>query len=106
MDTPDRDWLRQAAESGRFRPPEEPIDPAALLATDPLPLVVLTPKSLLRHPETRSSLRDLAEGRFRPVLADPRPLERADVWRLILFSGKIFVGLSTSLGKGEFSLPC
>ena len=34
------------------------------------PLVVLTPKSLLRHPRAVSSLDDLAEGRFRRVLAD------------------------------------
>ena len=43
---------------------------AALLLTDPLPLVVLTPKSLLRHPLVASTPRDLAEGRFRTVLDD------------------------------------
>ena len=37
---------------------------AALLEKDPLPLVVLTPKSLLRHPFVASSPRDLAEGRW------------------------------------------
>ena len=40
---------------------------AALLLTDPLPLVVLTPKSLLRHPLVASTPRELAEGRFRTV---------------------------------------
>src|SRR6516164_11382555 len=34
---------------------------ALLLKTDPLPLVVLTPKSLLRHPQVASSLRELVE---------------------------------------------
>ena len=35
------------------------------------PLVVMTPKSLLRHPECVSALDDLAEGVFQPVLPDP-----------------------------------
>ena len=43
---------------------------AVLLLTDPLPLVVLTPKSLLRHPLVASRPRDLAEGRWQPVLQD------------------------------------
>jgi 2-oxoglutarate dehydrogenase E1 component len=34
-----------------------------LLRTDPLPLIVLTPKSLLRHPSTLSTPRDLAQDR-------------------------------------------
>ena len=34
------------------------------------PLVVFTPKSLLRHPRCVSSLQELAEGRFEPVLDD------------------------------------
>ena len=43
---------------------------AALLEADPLPLVVLTPKSLLRHPIVASSPRDLAEGRWMKVIDD------------------------------------
>ena len=43
---------------------------AALLLTDPLPLIVLTPKSLLRHPLVASTPRELAEGRFQSVLDD------------------------------------
>ena len=70
---------------------------AALLKTDPLPLVVLTPKSLLRHPATRSSLRDLAEGQWQPVLDDTRARRRPEeVQRLILCSGKVYVDLATS----------
>ena len=41
---------------------------AALLTVDPLPLIVLTPKSLLRHPLVASTPRELAEGRFRMVI--------------------------------------
>jgi len=70
---------------------------AALLQTDPLPLVVMSPKSLLRHPYVASSVRDLAEGVWRPVIDDaharPQP---AQVRRLILCSGKVYVDLVTS----------
>lgn len=37
---------------------------ARLLTDDPLPLIVMTPKGLLRHTEAMSSLRDLAEGKL------------------------------------------
>ena len=43
---------------------------AALLTIDPLPLIVLTPKSLLRHPLVASAPREFAEGRFRMVIPD------------------------------------
>ena len=43
---------------------------AALLIVDPLPLIVLTPKSLLRHPLVASAPHELAEGRFRMVIPD------------------------------------
>jgi 2-oxoglutarate dehydrogenase E1 component len=70
---------------------------AALLTTDPLPLVVLTPKSLLRHPRALSSLRDLAEGYWQPVLNDPKARsEPGAVRRMILCSGKVHVDLVTS----------
>jgi 2-oxoglutarate dehydrogenase E1 component len=71
---------------------------SALLRDDPLPLVVMTPKSLLRHPLARSSPRELAEGRFERVLDDPEvPGSRVEeVRRLILCSGKVYVDLVTS----------
>ncbi len=56
------------------------------------PLVVFTPKSLLRHPECISPLEDLSEGRFRPVLDDPGA-DPAKVKRVILCSGKIYYEL-------------
>src|SRR5204863_5368075 len=43
---------------------------AALLEKDPLPLIVLTPKSLLRRPAVVSSPRDLAEGGWQQVIDD------------------------------------
>jgi len=70
---------------------------AALLQTDPLPLVVMSPKSLLRHPYVASSVRDLAEGVWRPVIDDAHAQQQpAQVRRLILCSGKVYVDLVTS----------
>ena len=70
---------------------------AALLHVDPLPLVVLTPKSLLRHALVASTPRDLAEGRFRMVLPDDDCAGRtADVRRVLLCSGKVYADLVAS----------
>lgn len=70
---------------------------ALLLKTDPLPLVVMTPKGLLRHPKTASNLKELAEGRWEPVLDDPNSAQlRVTAERVVLCSGKIFVDLVDS----------
>ena len=70
---------------------------ALLLGVDRHPLVLMTPKSLLRNPLAASPIEDLANGTFQPVLDDPR---RADdpgaVVRLVLCSGKIAVELEAS----------
>ncbi len=56
------------------------------------PLVVLTPKSLLRHPEATSTLDDLAGDSFKSVLDDPTGVKNP---KTILFcSGKIYYELS------------
>ncbi|MCC7008170.1 MAG: 2-oxoglutarate dehydrogenase E1 component [Acidobacteria bacterium] len=70
---------------------------AALLVKDPLPLVVLTPKSLLRHPFVASAPADLAEGQWMKVIDDEEALRRADdVRRLVFATGKVSVDLLTS----------
>jgi 2-oxoglutarate dehydrogenase E1 component len=75
---------------------------AALLETDPLPLVVLTPKSLLRHPLVSSRPIDLAEGAWQPVIDDAERAKTASaVRRLILCSGKVAVDLLTSPRRAE-----
>jgi 2-oxoglutarate dehydrogenase E1 component len=67
---------------------------ALLLRTDPLPLFVLTPKSLLRHPLTASAPADLAEGRFLPVIDDDAARGQASlVERVVLCSGKVYADL-------------
>jgi 2-oxoglutarate dehydrogenase E1 component len=70
---------------------------AALLLVDPLPLVVLTPKSLLRNPLVASTPLELAEGRFRDLIDDEEARPRAaDVRRIVLCTGHMYVDLVAS----------
>lgn len=95
---------------------------AALLKTDPLPLVVMTPKSLLRNTLAMSSLHELADGQWQPVIDDPlflnthapsisdgngdgnsdrkgnkkgddKGADSAQVTRLIFCSGKVYIDM-------------
>ena len=67
---------------------------AELLTSDPLPLIVMTPKSLLRNPLIYSALRELAEGRWQPVIDDAQAAaDPAAVRRIILCSGKVYVDM-------------
>ncbi|HZQ06475.1 MAG TPA: 2-oxoglutarate dehydrogenase E1 component, partial [Anaerolineae bacterium] len=69
---------------------------ALLLKTDPLPLIVMTPKSLLRHAHAASSARELAEGAWQPVLDDARVQQPDEIYRLIFCSGKVYVDVETA----------
>jgi len=74
----------------------------ALLRTDPLPLVVLSPKSLLRHASTLSTPRELAQGHWQRVIEDAAARRRAtDIRRLVLCSGKVHVDVETSELRGR-----
>jgi len=88
----------------------------AALKDNQRPLIIMTPKSLLRHPMAASRLEDLTEGSFQPVLDDEETRERADsVERLILCSGKIYTELvgsdyreeavETAIGRIELLYP-
>jgi 2-oxoglutarate dehydrogenase E1 component len=57
------------------------------------PLVVMSPKSLLRHKEAISTIEELAEGRFHNVLDETDDLDSDKVQRLIFCSGKVFYDL-------------
>ncbi|MEI6597929.1 MAG: 2-oxoglutarate dehydrogenase E1 component, partial [bacterium] len=57
------------------------------------PLVVMTPKSLLRLKACVSELKDFTNGRFEAILADNKPAAKTE--RLILCSGKVFYELDT-----------
>jgi 2-oxoglutarate dehydrogenase E1 component len=75
---------------------------AALLKSDPLPLIVMTPKSLLRHPLVASAPRELVEGRWRPVIEDQQARSEPNrVRRIVLCSGKIYVDLVSSPIYGQ-----
>lgn len=58
------------------------------------PLVVMTPKSLLRLPEARSDKNDFIGGKYEPVLDDKYISNKADVRRIILTSGKFYYDLA------------
>lgn len=60
-------------------------------ATYRKPLIIMTPKSLLRHPRAISALSDLAQGTFEAVLDDPARPEKAT--KLLFCSGKIYYQL-------------
>jgi 2-oxoglutarate dehydrogenase E1 component len=77
---------------------------ALLLESDPRPLVLMTPKSLLRHPKAASSLEELTHGRFQRVIDDAQARERADeVTRLVLCSGKVYIDLQGSANAADAS---
>ena len=60
------------------------------------PLVVMTPKSLLRHPLAASSINELSSGKFRPIRKFVLSKSGPDkVKRIVLCSGKVFVDLAT-----------
>jgi 2-oxoglutarate dehydrogenase E1 component len=65
----------------------------ATLSGDRRPLIVFTPKSLLRHPRSASTLDDLAHGSFQSVLDDPRGPDPAGVERVVFATGKIGIDL-------------
>jgi 2-oxoglutarate dehydrogenase E1 component len=75
--------LRRQAKRGRQRP-----------------LVIMTPKSLLRHPQATSTLTELAEGRWQPVIDDPSTEGRRDqVTRVVLCSGKVYYDILAEAAK-------
>ena len=62
------------------------------------PLIIMTPKSLLRHPRATSRLSDLANGTFQPVIRDSNAEKRAHtITRVILCSGKVYYDLAARL---------
>jgi 2-oxoglutarate dehydrogenase E1 component len=65
------------------------------------PLVIMSPKSMLRHKESVSSLEDLAHGRFQPVIPETDELVAEDVKQVVFCSGKVYYDLvSTRRERG------
>lgn len=57
------------------------------------PLVVMSPKSLLRHPKVISSWKDFSQGSFQEVIADPKTQNPKEIETLVLCSGKLYYDL-------------
>ncbi|CAM3985714.1 2-oxoglutarate dehydrogenase E1 component [Alicyclobacillus pomorum] len=77
---------------------------AARLGKTARPLVIMTPKSLLRNQKAMSDGTAFSEGRFEPILRDTRALKAKDIKRLILCSGKVAVDLENAMEKSEQDL--
>src|ERR1051325_8163087 len=65
------------------------------------PLVVMTPKSLLRLPAAVSSIEELTQGGFRPVIDDAEVQDREAVRRIVVCGGKVFYDLAAARKKSE-----
>ncbi|MEW4529068.1 MAG: 2-oxoglutarate dehydrogenase E1 component [Maioricimonas sp. JB045] len=71
------------------------------------PLIVMTPKSLLRHPLCVSPLDELEQGRFEPVLDEIEIDDRQQVRRILACSGKVYFDLleqRRSLGRQDVAI--
>ncbi|GGM33013.1 2-oxoglutarate decarboxylase [Longimycelium tulufanense] len=102
-------WLQLCAEgSMTVAVPSTPASYFHLLRRHALdgvqrPLVVFTPKSMLRLKAASSPVRDFTEGRFRSVLDDPLVSDPAKVRRVLLCSGKIAYELNSEREKRGIS---
>ena len=65
------------------------------------PLVVITPKSLLRLPAAASSLDDFTSGGFQPLIDDPEINDPGAVERIVLCSGKVYYDLLEARKKSQ-----
>lgn len=67
------------------------------------PMIVMTPKSLLRHPAATSQVSELTTGGFRHVIADPTVEDPGGVTRLVLCSGKVYYDIQGHARRAEAS---
>jgi 2-oxoglutarate dehydrogenase E1 component len=65
------------------------------------PMVVFTPKGLLRLPRATSTLADLSQGSFQFVLDDPKAKDHKKVERLVLCSGKVYYDIDAAPKRDE-----
>lgn len=64
------------------------------------PLIIMSPKSLLRHPKAVCSVEDMANGKYQPFIDDARE-DKSSVKRLVLCSGKVYFDLLNKLEASE-----
>ena len=68
------------------------------------PLIVMTPKSLLRKPEAVSSLEELTQGSFKTIIDDTRHLKtKGKISRVVLCSGKVYYDLLQKSNKDQLT---
>jgi 2-oxoglutarate dehydrogenase E1 component len=67
------------------------------------PLIVMTPKSLLRHKMSVSPLSDLSTGRFELIIPEIEDLDRENTRRLVFCSGKVYYDLLQARHAQELS---
>ncbi|MFN2456140.1 MAG: multifunctional oxoglutarate decarboxylase/oxoglutarate dehydrogenase thiamine pyrophosphate-binding subunit/dihydrolipoyllysine-residue succinyltransferase subunit [Pyrinomonadaceae bacterium] len=65
------------------------------------PLIVMTPKSLLRLPAASSTRDELTSGGFQPVIDETEGVDRAKVTRIVLCSGKVYYDLNVARQKSD-----
>lgn len=65
------------------------------------PLIIMSPKSLLRHPRATSSLEDLANGTFQEVIADAFISDTKKIEKIVLVSGKLYYELLEEREKNK-----
>ena len=58
------------------------------------PLVVFSPKSLLRNKAATSPMQDLSEGKFKEIIGETEDLDRSSVSRILLCTGKVYYELA------------
>jgi 2-oxoglutarate dehydrogenase E1 component len=63
------------------------------------PLIVMTPKSLLRHLKATSTMAELTSGGFREIIGDGNMMEADEIRRVVLTSGKIYYELADQREK-------
>jgi 2-oxoglutarate decarboxylase len=63
------------------------------------PMIVMTPKSLLRLPAASSMIDELTTGGFQPVIDDATITDRDNIDRVVLCSGKVFYDLSAAMSE-------
>lgn len=66
-----------------------------------VPLIVFTPKSLLRHPDCTSPIAEFTEGHFREVIADNDVKDFSKVKKIVLCSGKIYYELAMARKEAQ-----
>ena len=70
------------------------------------PLIIMSPKSLLRHKLSTSSLADLTDGRFQTVIDEVDDIDKAAVHRILVCSGKVYFDLLEARREHNISSIC